>query len=106
MIKYCNICKNYYCRNCFVNPNKHSHKQFIGINEERKKCKKHLEEFRYFCLDCQAHFCKDDKTKYHDGHDIKDLSQLNDEFKNNQIKPLRQTIMKKKSSIGKNNNIK
>jgi hypothetical protein len=113
MSKYCYECDKIFCNECCKNgiikgniKHKKSHlKNCIDINERTKKCKKHPKEtFKYFCLDCETHICKDAKDRYHKGHDIKEL---NDEIMHceneflGENKNLREIIMKKNIQLAK-----
>ena len=106
--KYCYECKKTLCNDCYKNENYHdkSHrKKCIDINEKTKRCKKHPKEsFIYFCKDCETHFCKDVKSKYHKGHDIEKLNDVITNCENEfmeENKDLRQIIMKKNIQLAK-----
>ena len=101
IFKYCYICKKIFCNKCYENQGHKCNKikgnngKFIKINEAKGKCPIHFgERYKYFCLDCQEHICKDE-FGLHSGHELQDLSDLRDKFEKN----FRNIILEKNKQI-------
>ena len=79
--------KEYYCFNCKKNCGEnHSGHNCIEIDEKKKKCLEHKEDFKYFCQDCKKNICKKEKESYHENHKIIPINLMTSYIIDNQKK--------------------
>ena len=108
---FCSDCKKekeikdaYYCYQCYADicesckqKETHSMHNCITYCDKKYYCPKHYNElFIYYCSDCRENICKDELDSYHVGHDINEISKLENLFEKNKkiIKSTNGEIMK------------
>jgi Leucine-rich repeat (LRR) protein len=70
--------REFYCFDCKKTCNEnHSNHNCIEIDEKKRKCLEHNENFQYFCFECRKNLCTIEKKNSHKNHktiEIKDLT--------------------------------